>query len=189
MTWRRWFRRLWRRIAGRADPRRPEEPPVTYIGWGLALLAATGALLAALALSVADARAADPRYCALWAIVRTGTVARFPDGAGDYSDPAVLHALMDRAFYSCLAQEADGLALPPGGSDTEAWAAFFARHSAARQGTVPAVDPAEAAEPEWRVRCRKNYRSYRASDDTVIRRGHRSRRTDCPGKPAEEATP
>jgi len=146
------------------------------------------AALIAAALSVVpiSVGATDMRYCALWAreYVRVG-VQVSPDPNVRTADSGYLSFLLRRAYSKCLITEADAITLPdiPESTD-EAWAQSMARLLIEDQGTEPATE--DTTEVEWVGRCKKEYRTFRVSDSTVIRRGSRGKRTPCPHKPEEQ---
>ena len=96
--------------------------------------------------------------------------------------------LVDRAmrvFSRCIVMEEKPVL--PGSREshsTERWAIQIAKLAIGRQGVAPATetDPAD-----WRERCRDEYRTWRESDETVIRRVSKGRRVKCPYDPG--ATP
>lgn len=142
-----------------------------------------------------EARAADRYLCTLWAreAVRIDLETS--------TDPAVVNAnlakiidMAERLYHRCLLLETEQPALPdvPERS-TEGWARSMLEHVQQPQGTVPAGDAPsprfscesasgclDVGSPEWKAYCRKNWRTYRESDDTVIRAGSGGRRVLCP---------
>lgn len=152
-------------------------------------------LVTAYLLGPSPSNAADPYLCTLWAResvrielqtssapeVRSASTAKITDMA-------------ERAFHRCLLFETEQPALPDVPErDTAAWARSMLRHVQVPQGTVPAGEPPTprfscgspsgclpVGSPEWKAYCRANWRTYRSSDDTVVRAGSDGRRVLCP---------
>ena len=155
-------------------------------------------LVTAYILGPSPSKAADPYLCTLWAreAVRI-EIETSADPAVMSAGSAKIIALAERAFHRCLLFETEQPALPDVQErDTAAWARSMLRHVQVPQGTAPAGDEPEqesprfscqspsgclpVGSPEWKDYCRQTWRTYRSSDDTVVRAGTGGRRVLCP---------
>lgn len=111
------------------------------------------------------AHAADMKLCDVWAkaVVRTSVdMSPLPDIRA--KQDAYRTAIHAATYSQCLLAEADA-------QWEETMQQFLAD-----MGTEPAQP---AIDHDWVVRCKADYRSFRESDGTVIRRGSR-KRVRCP---------
>lgn len=110
------------------------------------------------------ALAAEPELCRPYATKVAEQVIRFS---------------WDRAYTTCL--NSDEVPDAPA-TDVDAARLVVPGEVVLPPGEAPALGPsgAEAGSDEWKDWCRKNYRTFRSSDGTVVR--HRNRkRVQCPG--------
>lgn len=146
-------------------------------------------------IAIAPANAADPYLCTLWAreLVRieleTSTEREVVNAS-----LATITDMAERAFHRCLLFETEQPALPDVPErDTASWAQSMLRHVQVPQGTALAGDAPsprfscespegclDVGSPEWKAYCRRTWRTYRSSDDTVVRAGSGGRRVLCP---------
>lgn len=154
------------------------------------------------------AEAADKSYCSLWAreMVRielrqgvqydleyVGEDLRFTFlGAGPRTaQPILLERRASNLYQTCRALDPGTRPPLPATPEatTEGWSRATSELSLVWQGSAAAIDPTEgsglsgfsAGSPEWLDWCRANYRTWRESDQTVVRRGSGGRRVPCPG--------
>jgi hypothetical protein len=124
-------------------------------------------LLASAALT-GGAQAADMKYCDIWAkeVVKV-TVDMSPIPEVQASLKAHQTAIYNAVYNQCVVVEAD-----------PEWELTM-QAKLDGIGSEPATEKKLEFEEGWVARCKRDYRSFRESDGTVIRRGSK-KRTLCP---------
>ena len=83
--------------------------------------------------------------------------------------------LQSRAYSYCLVREVDKLSVP----SNEDWLRLMLKLETMDKGVEPAGDDPTPKKVNVEA-CKKEYRTFRSSDNTVIRYGSKGKRVPCP---------